>query len=337
MTGSKKHQSKIRKAPPIRSLLRIFRDALKLSFDLFKIMVPIIIAVKILRELDWIQYAAVPLSPVMKWVGLPEEMGLVWATAILNNLYGAMVVLLSIVRDSPLSTAQATVLCTMMLVAHTLPIELRIAQASGPRLLFQAVSRLGSAVVFGWLLHMFYSGLGLLQAPANILFSGENAAVSYKETWTSWACGEVQNLLYIFILILGLFLLMQVLHKLKITDFLNRVLGPVLKIMGIGPRASAIAMIGLTLGVSFGGGLIIHEARSGRIDKRDVFFTLTLMGLSHSLIEDTILMVMIGGHLSGILFGRLILSISAVALLVKVSSRLPASFCERFLWGDPNH
>jgi spore maturation protein SpmB len=328
-------KSIIRKTPFMSALIRISRDALKLSFDLFKIMVPIIIAVKILQELDWIKYIAIPLAPVMKLVGLPGEMGLVWATAILNNLYGALVVLLSFVKDTPISTAQATVLCTMMLVAHTLPIELKIAQASGPRLLFQALSRLGSAIVFGWLLHVFYSGLDLLQSPANILLTQEAADVSHKQTIYSWACREVQNLLFIFIIILALFVFMQVLNKLKIIDFMNRVLGPFLKIMGIGPKASAIAMIGLTLGVSFGGGLIIHEARSGQIDKRDVFFSLTLMGLSHSLIEDTILMVMIGGHLSGILCARVLLSISAVALLVKVSAYLPTDFCERFLWGDP--
>ena len=40
------------------------------------------------------------------------------------------------------TTAQATVLATMMLIAHTLPVELRIAQKSGPRLLFQGISLL---------------------------------------------------------------------------------------------------------------------------------------------------------------------------------------------------
>jgi spore maturation protein SpmB len=328
-------KSKIKKAVFMRPLIRISHDALKVSLNLFKIMVPILIAVKILQELDLIGYIAIPLTPIMKFVGLPGEMGLVWATAILNNLYGAVVVLLSLIKDTPISTAQATVLCTMMLVAHTLPIELKIAQASGPRLLFQALSRLGSAVVFGWFLHVFYTGLGLLQGPASILITQDAADISHRETLYSWVLGVIQNLLYIFLIILGLFFFMQALKKLKIIDVINRSLGPFLKIMGIGPKASAIAMIGLTLGVSFGGGLIIHEARSGQIDKKDVFFSITLMGLSHSLIEDTLLMIMIGGHLSGILCARLLLSTSIVALIVKVSTYLPADFCDRFLWGDP--
>jgi len=332
---NRKNKSIIQNRPFLNSLIRLLGDASRLSLDLFKIMVPIIVAVKILQELDLIKYLAVPLSPVMKIVGLPGEMGLVWATAILNNLYGGIVVLLSLLPETPITTAQATVLCTMMLVAHTLPIELKIAQASGPRLIFQALSRLGSAIVFGWLLNLFYSSLNLLQTPVAILLRQDTNDTSQGQSIYSWVLDEARNLIYIFLIILGLFMLMHLLKKLKIIDYLNRVLQPFLRFMGIGPKGTAIAVIGLTMGISFGGGLIIHEARSGHLDKKDVFFSLTLMGLSHSLIEDTLLMVMAGGHLSGILLARLLFSIGAVALLVKISSRLPQAFSDRFLWGDP--
>ncbi len=332
---NRKNKSIIQNRPFLNSLIRLLGDASRLSLDLFKIMVPIIVAVKILQELDLIKYLAVPLSPVMKIVGLPGEMGLVWATAILNNLYGGIVVLLSLLPETPITTAQATVLCTMMLVAHTLPIELKIAQASGPRLIFQALSRLGSAIVFGWLLNLFYSSLNLLQTPVAILLRQDTNDTSQGQSIYSWVLDEARNLIYIFLIILGLFMLMHLLKKLKIIDYLNRVLQPFLRFMGIGPKGTAIAVIGLTMGISFGGGLIIHEARSGHLDKKDVFFSLTLMGLSHSLIEDTLLMVMAGGHLSGILLARLLFSIGAVALLVKISTRLPQAFSDRFLWGDP--
>jgi len=43
-----------KRSSPLGELRGLFRDALKLSLDLFKIMVPVIIAVKILKELDLI-------------------------------------------------------------------------------------------------------------------------------------------------------------------------------------------------------------------------------------------------------------------------------------------
>jgi len=109
----------------------------------------------------------------------------------------------------------------------------------------------------------------------------------------------------------------------------------VLKLIGIGPKASTITIIGFTLGLAYGGGLIINESQSGRIDRKDVFYSLTLMGLCHSMIEDTLLMMLIGGHLSGIFWGRLLFGLVAMAILVQITRRLPQSFCDKYLWGKP--
>jgi hypothetical protein len=315
--------------------LSLVRDALSVSYHLFKVMIPVLIVVKVLKELGLIRLLAVPLEPVMGLVGLPAEMGLVWATAMLNNIYSSIVVLLTLVDGAPLTTAQATVLGTMILVAHSLPVELKIAQKSGPRLLFQAAVRIGSALLIGWVLHLVYDGLELLEDPVNILLSPEAGASPAGEPIAAWAVGQLQNLAAIFGIIVGLLLLMRILERFRVTEIMNRVLRPVLRLMGIGSKASTIAIIGVTLGISYGGGLIIQEARSGRIDKRDVFYALTLMGLAHSLFEDTMLMVMVGGHLSGLLWARAVSAVAAVTLLVRLTAMLPASFCDRWLWGEP--
>jgi hypothetical protein len=314
---------------------QVFRDALKVSLALFRIMIPVVILVRILQTLGWIEPLAVPFKPLMGLVGLPAEMGIVWVTAMVNNLYGGIVVFISLIREVPVTTAQATVLATMMLIAHTLPVELRIAQKSGPRLLFQGVSRVGAALALGGILHLIYTASDRLQGPAAVIFTLDQQSAPGLGSWPAWARAEAWNLFSIFMIVLALFFLMRLLKQLKVIAFLDRLLGPLLRLMGIGPKASAITVIGLTTGLAYGGGLIIHEARSGQVEKKDVFFSLTLMGLCHSLIEDTMLMVMIGAHLSGILWARLIFAVLAVALVVRVSQRLPEAFCNRFLWGTP--
>ena len=45
-------------------------DIFKITLDLYKIMIPVIIAVKILEELGGIKYIAYALSPLMQLVGL---------------------------------------------------------------------------------------------------------------------------------------------------------------------------------------------------------------------------------------------------------------------------
>ncbi|QGY40871.1 hypothetical protein GM415_12275 [Pseudodesulfovibrio cashew] len=311
----------------------LFKDAFTASMELFKVMVPILIAVKALQEMDVIQYLAWPLEPIMSLVGLPAEMGLVWATAIINNIYTGLIVLASLIGDNPLTSAQATVLGVLMLVAHGLPVECAIAKRSGVRFLFQALARLTGAFVFAWALHLIYSSTGTLQGQATLLFQADQLGAA-DPSLAAWALGQAKNLISIFCIILSLLMVMRLLHAIRVIDLLNRILRPVLNVIGIGPKASAITVIGLTMGLSYGGGLIISEAKSGNVGKEDIFYSLTLMGLCHSLIEDTLLITLMGGHISGILWARLGFSILAMAGIVQIVRRLPAPVRNRYLWAD---
>ncbi|MGE4292120.1 MAG: hypothetical protein AB7E32_07915 [Desulfovibrio sp.] len=317
----------------LQHLLAVFKNGTAASLTLFKVMAPIVLGVRLLQEFELIALLAKPLGPAMSLVGLPAEMGLVWATALLNNIYSAMIVFLSLLKDTPVTTAQATVLGVMVLIAHGLPVELSIARKSGPRLLFQAFSRVGSALLLGWLLSTVYTHFGLLQEPATVLLQPE--AGTGPAPWGRWFVDQLVNFASIYAIILSLLGLMRLLEGIGVISMVNRLLRPLLRLIGIGPKASTITVIGLTLGISYGGGLIIHGARSGDIDRRDIFYSLTLMGITHSLVEDTLLLVMLGGHLSGLLWARLAFSLVFVALLVQLARRLPGRFCDRFLWGPP--
>jgi len=88
----------------------------------------------------------------------------------------------------------------------------------------------------------------------------------------------------------------------------------------------------MTLGISYGGGLIINEARAGTVARRDLFASITLMSLCHSLFEDTMLMVLIGGHLSALLWARLFFTLIAILLIVRLINRLPERILDRYLY-----
>jgi hypothetical protein len=311
---------------------QVLRHSVSITWDLYKIMIPLVILVKVLQELDFIRYLAAPLSPVMQLVGLPGEMGFVWAAAIINGVYAGIILLAAFIEHTPLSTAQVTVICTMMLVAHSLPVELRIAQKSGTRLGFQAVSRLLGAFVLGWLLYRAYGVTGTLEGPARLLFSPESQSNGATETLAMWAAGQARTFAGIFVIITVLIGGMRILEHFGVIRAVNRMLRPALALIGIGPGASTVTMIGLTLGIAYGGGLIIHQAKSGAVPPRDLFFSITLMGLSHSLVEDTLLMIMIGAHISGVLLARIAFSLAAVAIIAAVCRRLPKGWAERFFW-----
>jgi len=307
------------------------RQTLRTCYMLFRIMIPVIIAVKILQELNLVEAISRPFGPVMALAGLPAVFSLAWVSAMFNSMYAGLIVFAQLAQNEPVTAAQATVLATMMLVAHNLLVESAVARASGPRATVQALIRIVCALLLGATLHHIYISANWLQEPARILF----AASTPPPDLLSWAFKELRNLGLIALIILLLILVMGVLDATGLTTRLNRLLAPALRLCGIGPEAAPITVIGMTLGLAYGGGLIIEQARSGKLDKRDVVFGLTLMGLCHSVIEDTMLMVLAGGHLSGILWGRLLFSMAATAVLVKLSGVLPEALFDRIFWHGP--
>ena len=70
----------------------VIREALGISYTLFKIIIPVSILTKILTDHGATKQLGQWLSPVMEVIGLPGDMGLVWATAMVTNLYAGMIV-----------------------------------------------------------------------------------------------------------------------------------------------------------------------------------------------------------------------------------------------------
>ncbi len=305
----------------------LFRNALRTSLMLFKIIIPISIATRLLQQWGLVDQFGILLGPVMELVGLPGQMGLVWATAMVTNIYAGMVVFATVAPGLDLTVAQATVLSTMILVAHSLPVELRIAQKAGTRLRASVMIRVFGALLLGWLLHVSYQLSGTLQHANQALW---NPPV-VDPTWSAWIQAELRNMLIIFLIILTLMAVLQIMKKLGITTLMTRLLEPLLKLLGMSRDAAPVTIIGMTLGLSYGGGLIIQEAQSGRLSKRDLFASVTLMGLCHSIFEDTLLMMVLGAHVSGIFWGRLIFSLVAIFLLVRLINKLPEHLFDRYL------
>ncbi len=292
----------------------VFQNTVRVCLDLFKIMIPVILLMKLLNEFQLIGHLAAPLAPFMDFVGLPPEAGLVWATSMLSTVYAGILVYASIPLAAPLSVAQVTVLSCMILVAHGLILECSIASRCGAKFWHQFVFRLVMGYVFGLALHGICQGFGLGEETARTLFSPAAPA----PTLAAWALGELKNLVGIFCIIFSLMSAMRVLSALGVTELMNRLLGPVLRHIGIGREAATVTVVGLSLGITYGSGLIIHEARSGRVGPRDVLFSVSFMGLAHAMFEDTMLMALLGASLYGTFWGRLIFALLVLAALSRL-------------------
>jgi len=306
-------------------------DATRVSLTLFRIMVPVILVVKVLDLLGVVGWIASAFEPLMGLVGLPGDMGLVWATAVLTNMYGGIVLFASTAPGLGLTTAQVTVIACMILVAHSMPVEIAIARKAGVRMRFMIPFRLLSALLLGFLLHRLFCLGGFLDGPARILWEASGSTGGLG----AWGLSQLRNLAAIFLIVLGLIVLMRILDASGFTTVMNRALKPLLTSMGIGGSASTVTILGMVLGISYGGGLIIRAVSTGKVPPRDVFFSMSLMGLSHSIVEDSLLMMSLGASLWGVLPARLAFTWPVIALLVTIVGRIPDGSFFRWLFVPP--
>jgi len=305
----------------------VFIDACKTSFTLFKIIIPVSIIVKIFSELGFIKVIGNSLSPIMGLIGLPGDFGIVWATTMITNIYGGMIAFFHLSLTNTYTVAQVTVLATMMLIAHTLPVEVRIAQKAGVRAWFTILLRIGCAFIAGVILSFIFTNFNVFQYENNLLWQ---LGIT-SPTIIQWIIDQLRNYAMIFLIILGLISLIYILKKTGIIQKLNNLMEPGLRLLGMSKNAAPVTIIGMTLGLSYGGGLIIKEANEKLLSKKDTFLSLCLMGLSHSLIEDTLLMVSIGANLIGILGARILFTIIIMFILIKLIKHLSKKNFERFL------
>ncbi len=292
-------------------LTECWHDGHNVALGIFRFLIPIVILVKLLEESGLIPYVSMPLGPVMELVGLPPELSLAWVSCILVSIYSGLMVLVSLVPQLPdLTVAQMTVFGVLVLIAHSLILEVRIAGQCGVFMPFQLLLRLVSSILAAFLLHLALDGFDLLQNPATILLSAKATS-----SWGAWLVQQAKTLAEIYVIICAVMLLQRFLDVFRISDLMGRILGPVLRLLGISPKAVSIVVIGFTMGLLYGSGILIKNAQQGTLSRQDALCAISLLGLSHSLIEDTLLLTLVGGSLWGLLGFRLVFTLAAGALI----------------------
>lgn len=303
--------------PSITQGLRTTRSLLietaQVYWILLKVMVPALVIVKVLQEFGAIDGLGTLLSPLMTVVGLPAVLGVVWATTLLTNILTGIVIFFEVAGDLSLTVEQVTVLGTLMLIGHSIPVEGAVARKAGVPWWTTIALRVGGALILGGLIHWACSEFNVYQEAAHYVWQLEGSDGSLL----AWLIAQLNTLALTFFIILALILFLRLLNKLGLERFMHIALGPLLRVLGIGHAAANITVIGVALGLSYGAGLLIRDLEKGVMSRRDGYLALCFLGLTHSMIEDTLLIMLMGAELSGILWARLVFSIAVVALMAR--------------------
>lgn len=293
----------------INRLFKCVRLALPRSLSiclwLLKVMLPISLAVRVLQYVGVIDWLAGYLSPVFSYIGLSGDSAFVFLTSIFLPLYPTIAVMTTLT----LTLREATILAVMCLVSHNLPVECSVAHKTGSRfgeiVAFRIAMSFVAAVVLNWLLPQS-------DAPFSFLASATAEVTSWGMLLMQWLTSSLSLIVTIVLIVTALMVLQRVLEEFGWMHRIAHSLSPLMRLFGLPSGCSLLWLTGNVVGMAYGAAIMIDEVEEGRLTREEANLVNHHLGVSHSLLEDTMLFVAMGISFWWICLTRLVLAMIAV-------------------------
>lgn len=290
-----------------QAAIRGVKAGVRTGLWISRMMLPITLGVAMLKYLGVIGVMTEYLTPVFKYIGLTGEGVLVFLTSIFASLYAAIAVIATLDLDFRM----VTILAVMGLICHNLIIETVIQRKAGADGVSMVVLRIVSALLAAGVLNLIIPADYTGNLALSHITTSENATTMGEMLW-GWGRSMLELLPMMFALILSLNILQQILREFGLIEKLTRPLSPLMKVMGLPTQTSFLWVVMNSLGLAYGGAVLIAEISSNEIPQRDAKLLNTHIALNHSTLEDTFLFLAIGMGLGWLLIPRLLLAIAAV-------------------------
>ena len=298
--------------PLPRLFLRLYKclrlampRSLSICLWLLKVMLPISLAVRVLQYVGFIDWLATLLSPMFGLIGLSGDSAIVFLTSIFLPLYPTIAVMTTLT----LTLREATILAVMCLVSHNLPVECSVAHKTGSPfgriVAFRIAMSFASAIVLNWLMPQS-------DVPFHFLASATTEATSWGMLLTQWLASSLTLTVTIVLIVSALMVLQRVLEEFGWMHRIAHMLSPLMRLFGLPTGCSLLWLTGNVVGMAYGAAIMIDEVEQGRLNRHEANLVNHHLGVSHSLLEDTMLFVAMGISFWWIFLTRLLLAIVAV-------------------------
>ena len=274
---------------------------------MMKIILPVSLLTTLLQWSGLLLSLDFLLRPVMAVMGLPSLAAFPLLIGMLTGIYGAIAAMIVL----PFTEAQMTLMAIFLLMAHNLIQEGVIQAQSGIRLWKATLFRILMAIVTVVLVSLIIQNGAAPAGPAAL----PAAPPTFYETMKDWGVATAWLVLKVFLIIMTLLTFLEVLKAMGWIAYVVRVFSPLLSLMGLDRKVGILWMTAIVFGLSYGGAVIVEEARNGHLTKEELEMLQLSIGINHSMVEDPMLFVAIGLSAFWLYVPRLVMAIVSVRLV----------------------
>ncbi|QQO11429.1 transporter [Breznakiella homolactica] len=280
---------------------------------LLTIMLPVSLLVLLLDHSGILYYTARFLDPVMRIIGLPGEASLVFLSSVFLNIYSAI----AVIQNLSLSGREIAILASMCLIAHNLIVECAVMGKTGSNPFKMAALRICFALIAGFLLNLVLpAALGMPSGgtqsgpPDAIGLTGAELLIILK----IWIVDSGLLILKMVCIVFGIMVLQKILDEFGIMKALGNAMAPLMAVFGLPRKSGYLWIVANLVGLAYGSAILIEQIRAGALSDSEGDLFNHHVGISHSLLEDSLLFMAIGVPFVWLLVPRLLLAVLLVWL-----------------------
>jgi len=205
-----------------------------------------------------------------------------------------------------------TVIAVLCQVCHNLPVECAVQKKAGTGVVWMLVIRFLTGVLGALALSWIIPETGAWTQVVSQAKAAETVG-----TWELVGARAASNgifLVKVVGIVMGLMIVMELLRETGALKIVTVLMRPLTWLAGLPKQAGFTVMTSTTLGLAYGAGTVIAEARAGHLSRDEQFRTNVFIGTTHSLFEDVALFAVIGASVVWTVVSRLIIGALAVRL-----------------------
>jgi spore maturation protein SpmB len=286
------------------------KAGLKAFLDLAKVIVPTYFVVAALDYSGIIHIIAKFLAPAMALFGLPGEAAIVLLSGWFLSIYSA----LGALKALALPSSAVTAIALMVLICHAVPIEWAVLHKMGARAGRITLIRFIASILAGLIYALITGGLrDVAPTPAQAAVIGAEKQFLPFFGHSALSCAKLMGL--VLAIIVPISIATEWARAKDVMPTIARWLSARLGRLNPGEGALVPLLIGLLIGIVYGAGALIAFARAGMIKSEQARTVGLFLGLCHSILEDPLLFIAIGGSWFWLIIARFIFALLLMPLV----------------------